>query len=132
MRHRKRTGKNGTRLAVLFLAIAKEKRIGCRIIMTHAACLPHKTSGNHRSVLNMRAARYDKIIAYHSISNMHRVGSIAIDCSVLQASGSFYLATIPDTDILDITRIDDAHPVHTLLSMPSSARLIKDDDGIMP
>ncbi|MPM39025.1 hypothetical protein SDC9_85656 [bioreactor metagenome] len=48
----------------------------------------------------MRTGRYDKILANHSVANVHRRHLIAIDTTVFQPARTLYAATIAHLHIL--------------------------------
>lgn len=77
--HRKRSGKDSARLSVLFLAITEKQGIRGRVIMPHVASLTHETPGQRRTVFDTRAARNNKVITDYSLSDMYRIGLIAVD-----------------------------------------------------
>ena len=74
--HGERTCKDGASLAILSLAVTEEQRIRCRVVVTNRARLTYKATREHSTLIYTRAARDDKIVAHHAVTDMH--GSLQI------------------------------------------------------
>ena len=109
VRHGERTGKDGTRLTVLALAIAEEQGVRSRIVVPQLAGLPHKAARQHSTVVHMRTAGKDKVVADDSVTHSYRCRFVAVDAAVGQTTGARDAGIVADTDIPDRPRIQDGH-----------------------
>lgn len=50
--------------------------------------LSHKTASHHRAILYVRTTGDNKIITYHSVTDMYRIVSITVNTTVLQSASS--------------------------------------------
>ena len=107
MSHRKRSGENSTCFSIFLLTIAEKQRIRSRIIMSHMTSLSHKTASHHRAILYVRTTGDNKIITYHSVTDMYWIVSITVNTTVLQSASSLYFTIVTDTHIFNISRIDN-------------------------
>lgn len=107
--HGEWAGKDRAGLAVLALAIAEEQGIGSGVIVPQVARLPDEAAGQCGAVLNGGTARDDEIVTNHAMADVYGIELVAVDRSVLQAPGTFYLAIIADTHIFDIAGIDNLY-----------------------
>ena len=79
--------------------------------MAELAGLTHEAAGEHSAIIDMRATRNDKIVAYNVVADMDRCILVAVDAAVAEATCAIDVAIVAYAYVFKSATIDDCHIV---------------------
>lgn len=100
--------------------------------MSQFACLPYETAAQHGPIIYMGAGGDYKIIANHSMPDVHRCQLIAVDAPVVQTARPADAAIISNAHILNGTGVQYHHMIPDAAYSGSMLIGIKISDFLHP